>query len=747
LRQDWTARKQEVAAEAGRIYEVREFERHMQKPFSISNPNDVGQALAVYGRVPLPKTGSGKWSTDDAILEKQCKDHPLVSCVHRYREAAKIISTYIEPVTKARQDNADGQLHPGYTTMLTATGRLSSHEPNIQNFPRRRHKEVRRQIVAPDRHLMLAFDYGQLEARVIAMASRDQQLCDAIMHGYDVHQHWLDRLLKLYPTYLQTIAERTGKRDPAAVRKAARDAIKTDFVFSSFFGSAPKNCAANIGAPLEIVQQLAEEFWLEFRGVRNWLKARHREYRDTGAIRTLTGRVRRALLWGNEPINCVDFATEALTQRGWVDGHDLEAGDVLLTMNPQSQLLEWQSVTEVKRFPGYSGPVHYLAGKSFSAVTTPEHRWAYYKDGANKALHECTSATLPAWGSIPRVRPFNGPKRAVYSDDWVRLVGWVVTDGCYNHGGGSKQAAPAWDYRRSQECGYSGSQVTICQRKPENITEIDALCSRLPFPVRSKLPNNRGDEAFWHFSGQAGRWFHGMLPERILTPEFLLRLPQAQLEILFETMIKGDGWVDAGQEGFCSGSKAQIDAFQMLSVLSGRLVNVAYHDFSEHQPERYLSMPNVPNSKGAWYARRAKRENVSLGWLQREVKVEQRGMWCPMVPNTFFVARREGKVYITGNTPIQGTAADIVVDAMNAMTEQALRQRDRYLLPRMQIHDDLTFILPDDADLPRYIESISACLVAVRFDWQIVPLTVEAKIGTNWAELEEFAVFTGGYRR
>jgi DNA polymerase-1 len=401
LRQDWTARKQEVAAEAGRIYEVREFERHMQKPFSISNPNDVGQALAVYGRVPLPKTGSGKWSTDDAILEKQCKDHPLVSCVHRYREAAKIISTYIEPVTKARQDNADGQLHPGYTTMLTATGRLSSHEPNIQNFPRRRHKEVRRQIVAPDRHLMLAFDYGQLEARVIAMASRDQQLCDAIMHGYDVHQHWLDRLLKLYPTYLQTIAERTGKRDPAAVRKAARDAIKTDFVFSSFFGSAPKNCAANIGAPLEIVQQLAEEFWLEFRGVRNWLKARHREYRDTGAIRTLTGRVRRALLWGNEPIN----------------------------------------------------------------------------------------------------------------------------------------------------------------------------------------------------------------------------------------------------------------------------------------------------------------------------------------------------------TPIQGTAADIVVDAMNAMTETALRQRDRYLLPRMQIHDDLTFILPDDADLPRYIESISACLVAVRFDWQIVPLTVEAKIGTNWAELEEFAVFTGGYRR
>jgi DNA polymerase I-like protein with 3'-5' exonuclease and polymerase domains len=99
------------------------------------------------------------------------------------------------------------------------------------------------------------------------------------------------------------------------------------------------------------------------------------------------------------------------------------------------------------------------------------------------------------------------------------------------------------------------------------------------------------------------------------------------------------------------------------------------------------------------------------------------------------------------NTPIQGTAADIVVDAMNAMTETALRQRDRYLLPRMQIHDDLTFILPDDADLPRYIESISACLVAVRFDWQIVPLTVEAKIGTNWAELEEFAVFTGGYRR
>ena len=300
----WSAKAQEAAERAKTLYEVRAFERE-RGPFNIAAAQDVGIALAEYGRLNLPKTPGGKQlKTDDAALSEAAPDgHPLIDAVLAYREAAKMVSTYIEVVLTTPERCPDGKMHPGYTTMHTATLRLSSEDPNIQNWPSRKHKELRAQVKAPPGKVMVKFDYKALEARLIGMATRDRMLCSSIISGEDIHSKWRDKALAIYPEYIERLAEKTNQTDHKKILKGGRDIIKTDFVFASFFGSTADSCAKRTGMPLQYMQELSSEFWQDFTGVKAWIKAKRAEYKDTGSSRLLTNVVRHAILPGNEPIN------------------------------------------------------------------------------------------------------------------------------------------------------------------------------------------------------------------------------------------------------------------------------------------------------------------------------------------------------------------------------------------------------------------------------------------------------------
>lgn len=298
----WSGRAASFENDSKRIYEVRQYENDTGKEFKLGNPILVGQVLHDYGKLDLPKNSKG-YVTDDEVLTKLAPDNPLVQGVLGYREAVKMKSTYIVPVLTAHELYVDALLHPGYETTRTATQRLSSNSPNIQNWPKRRHREIRRMVTVDGRYVIVVIDYGQLEARVMAMAARDRVLCDLIITGYDIHSHWLDRLLFYAPDYLERLAHKTNQSDPVKIRKMGRDIIKTDFVFSSFFGSSSKSIARNTGIPLEIIQKIHREFWGEFRATRDWMDARYAEYKETGSITTLSGRTRHSILWGNEPLN------------------------------------------------------------------------------------------------------------------------------------------------------------------------------------------------------------------------------------------------------------------------------------------------------------------------------------------------------------------------------------------------------------------------------------------------------------
>ena len=314
LQNEWQQKSINAAANAQTLYEVREFERQLQKEWNIASPMDVGTALVEYGRVQLPRTANTKsiqYATDDATLNLASPDNPLVRNVLDYRHASKMISTYIEPCISAATKHKDGLLHPCYNTMLTATLRLSSEDPNIQNFPKRsaEGRKLREMVVAKlERRLgrkliMVSFDFKQLEARIIAAASKDRVLCRNIINGEDMHSKWRDHILGVHPDYMDRLREMSGETEEKKILKAGRDVIKTDFVFASFYGSTAKACAIRTKLPLDIMQQVSNDFWFDYAGVKAWLKSQRNEYAETGSIRTLTGLTRHAVLIGNEPIN------------------------------------------------------------------------------------------------------------------------------------------------------------------------------------------------------------------------------------------------------------------------------------------------------------------------------------------------------------------------------------------------------------------------------------------------------------
>jgi DNA polymerase I-like protein with 3'-5' exonuclease and polymerase domains len=309
LRNKWQ-RKADAAKEAAKqVYEVRQWELDTGKEWRISADQDTADALVRFGRVPLPKSNAGNYRTDEGLLIELAGDNPLVRCLLDHREASKIISTYIDPVVEGCARHTDGLLHPCYSTTLTATTRLSSEDPNAQNWPRRFNIEIREQVVAPPGCAMWAFDYGQLEARILAMASRDNALIEAFINGYDIHAEWGPIIQKRYPPFwdlMRDIAIETYGGEPTEkqIKKVMRDRIKNGFVFPSFYGSYPRSIALqNLHVPEPVIEDVSKMLWAKFPGVKTWMEARRKEYANTGSVTTLTKWARHGILKGNEPIN------------------------------------------------------------------------------------------------------------------------------------------------------------------------------------------------------------------------------------------------------------------------------------------------------------------------------------------------------------------------------------------------------------------------------------------------------------
>lgn len=293
-----------IEEQARGIYEVHQYERDYNTTFKLSEAETVGNVLVKYCHINLPATEKGKqYSTSENDLQEYVKTCELVKVLLDYRELAKLLSTYVEPFISGALFAPDGLIHPQYTVLHTATYRLSSELPNIQNFPKRAHKEARKQIVPRKGYIFAAFDYGQLEGRVIAMFSQDKNLIKSFITEEDIHWKWLYRIIELYPEYMDRLARVSGEKDEKKVLKAGRTIIKTDFVFAAFYGAKAGSLANRTGLPLEIATHVTDEFWGTYPEAKLWVDGQFRLYNEKGYIQSLQGRIRNEVMGGNEPCN------------------------------------------------------------------------------------------------------------------------------------------------------------------------------------------------------------------------------------------------------------------------------------------------------------------------------------------------------------------------------------------------------------------------------------------------------------
>ena len=175
----------------------------------------------------------------------------------------------------------------------------SSSDPNLQNFPNRKGKEIRKVIRAPEGQWMVCSDYGQIEARLIAVASQDPVYCKMIWEDYDVHLEWAKKIAYEYP---EIVGGEKYLDDPIRMKKFRGD-VKNQWTFPQFYGSSIYNIARGMGIPVPTMLELNEEFWEVFGGIKKWQDWLVKFYKKYGYVETLMGHRRHGPLSFNEIIN------------------------------------------------------------------------------------------------------------------------------------------------------------------------------------------------------------------------------------------------------------------------------------------------------------------------------------------------------------------------------------------------------------------------------------------------------------
>ncbi len=270
------------------------FKDYLKRPEVLVNPekhevHDYGIASKAKRKFEEASV-KGKYSVDKNVLDRI--DHPLAKMIVELRNRTKLKSTYVDGLELGKGEFIfpDGKLHCHFNTTFAETGRTSSDEINMQNFPQRRDAWVRKQIIAPKGHVLVAFDYGQLEGCTAAMCSKDKVLVKALWEDYDIHMEWTQKLAARHPEI--------GPAD-----KALRSRVKNKLIFPAIFGAKNSSIADYLKVPEDVIDDLMDEFWETFDGLAEWQDALMKQYYEVGWVASPTGRRHHYPLTRNQAIN------------------------------------------------------------------------------------------------------------------------------------------------------------------------------------------------------------------------------------------------------------------------------------------------------------------------------------------------------------------------------------------------------------------------------------------------------------
>jgi len=244
--------------------------------FNINSPKQLSELLFVKMGLPAPKKTSQGYTTNAEALENLAPDYPICEKILEYRKYKKLESTYIDALIRMRDEN--GRVHTSFDQTATATGRISSLEPNLQNIPVRTElgREIRRTFVARPGWVLVDADYSQIELRVLAHISGDEAMISAFNSGEDIHR--------------MTAAEVHGIA-PAEVTGEMRSAAKA-VNFGIVYGISDFTLARNIHVSRAEAKEYIERYFARYPGVKSYLDTSVAFAKEHGYARTIMGRRR-----------------------------------------------------------------------------------------------------------------------------------------------------------------------------------------------------------------------------------------------------------------------------------------------------------------------------------------------------------------------------------------------------------------------------------------------------------------------
>jgi len=243
--------------------------------FNIRSTQQLGVVL--FQQIGLKggkKTKTG-YSTNEAVLQSLKGEHPIIEKILEYREYQKMLSTYVEPLLKLAQKDEKSRIYTSFIQTGTATGRLSSKDPNLQNIPVRSAlgRSVREAFIAKEGYKLVSIDYSQIELRLLAHFSKDAALIEAFNNGTDIH--------------MATAVKLFGEEEAKAKRNFAKSVN-----FGLLYGMGPKKLSDELGITSAEAKEIISNYFASFPTVKNFLEGIQERVKIDGYVETLLKRRR-----------------------------------------------------------------------------------------------------------------------------------------------------------------------------------------------------------------------------------------------------------------------------------------------------------------------------------------------------------------------------------------------------------------------------------------------------------------------
>ena len=274
LKQISEEQSKEIAGIENSIYEIA------GTSFNIGSPKQLGEILfeKLNIKAPAKKTKTGQYPTGEDVLQKIINENPIVQHILDYRSLTKLKSTYVDALPSL-VSHRDGLIHTSFNQAVTATGRLSSNNPNLQNIPVRTEKgrEIRKAFVPRDEnHILLAADYSQIELRIIAHLSGDQAMLSAFRNGLDVHT---DTAARVYGVDIKDVTSEM-RRNAKAVN------------FGIIYGMSAFGLAERLKISRSEASEIIKNYKKEYPGIQEYIDKQVAFAKEYGYVETMLGRRR-----------------------------------------------------------------------------------------------------------------------------------------------------------------------------------------------------------------------------------------------------------------------------------------------------------------------------------------------------------------------------------------------------------------------------------------------------------------------